>query len=73
MTGIDLALSLRKDYPELPILLATGYAELQGDVPIELPRLGKPYTQEQLSTEIARLLSRKAFELRSGGPQRVDR
>jgi CheY-like chemotaxis protein len=73
MTGIDLALSLRKDHPELPILLATGYADLQADVPIELPRLAKPYTQEQLSTEIARLLPRKAFELRSGGPQRVDR
>jgi signal transduction histidine kinase len=56
MTGIDLALSLRKQRPELPILLATGYAEVQGEAPIELPRLAKPYTQEQLSTEIARLL-----------------
>jgi len=57
MTGMDLALSLRKDHPELPILLATGYAELQGDPSIELPRLAKPYTQEQLSSEIARLLA----------------
>jgi signal transduction histidine kinase len=56
MTGIDLAVALRVRDPKLPILLATGYAELQGDLPIDLPRLAKPYTQEQLSIEIARLL-----------------
>jgi signal transduction histidine kinase len=56
MTGIDLAIKLRARDPKLPILLATGYAELQGELPIELPRLAKPYTQEQLAVEIARLL-----------------
>jgi signal transduction histidine kinase len=56
MTGSDLAVRLRLHDPKLPILLATGYAELQGQLPIELPRLAKPYTQEQLSLEIARLL-----------------
>jgi signal transduction histidine kinase len=56
MTGIDLALKLRGRDPELPILLATGYAEIQGEAPLELPRLAKPFTQEQLSWEIARLL-----------------
>jgi signal transduction histidine kinase/CheY-like chemotaxis protein len=60
MTGLDLALTLRVRDPELPILLATGYAELQGESPIELPRLAKPYTQEQLSLEIARLLPDRA-------------
>jgi DNA-binding LytR/AlgR family response regulator len=56
MTGTDLAVRLRAHDPRLPILLATGYAELQGELPIELPRLAKPYSQEQLSLEIARLL-----------------
>ncbi len=56
MTGIDLALKLRGRDPHLPILLATGYAEIQGEPPIELPRLAKPFTQEQLSFEITRLL-----------------
>jgi len=55
MTGIDLALKLRGRDPKLPILLATGYAEIQGEAPVELPRLAKPFTQEQLSWEIARL------------------
>jgi signal transduction histidine kinase len=57
MTGLDLAVSLRVHDPRLPILLATGYAELEGELLIDLPRLAKPYTQEQLSMEIAGLLT----------------
>lgn len=57
MTGVDLAIALREHVPDLPILLATGYAELQGEQRIELPRIAKPYTQQQLSIEIERLLT----------------
>ncbi len=57
MTGMDLAIALREQHPGLPILLATGYAELQGVQPIELPRIAKPYTQQQLSAEIVRLVA----------------
>jgi signal transduction histidine kinase len=56
MTGIDLAVTLRTRAPDLPVLLATGFAEIRSDLDIEIPRLAKPYTQEQLSSEIARLL-----------------
>ncbi|HMA49143.1 MAG TPA: response regulator [Magnetospirillaceae bacterium] len=57
MTGTDLAVVLRARDPALPILLATGHAELKGAQPLELPRLTKPYNQASLSLEIARLLS----------------
>ena len=60
MTGMDLAVALRKQHPKLPILLATGYAELQGAQPFELPRIAKPYTQQQLSAEITRLVSQRS-------------
>jgi CheY-like chemotaxis protein len=56
MTGIELAVRVRSRKPELPILLATGFAELEGTQPIELPRLAKPFTQDQLSAVIGRLL-----------------
>jgi DNA-binding LytR/AlgR family response regulator len=59
MTGVELAIALREQEPDLPILLATGYAELQGPPRIELPRIAKPYTQQQLSVEIERLLSQR--------------
>jgi signal transduction histidine kinase len=60
MTGADLALILRRQYPELSILLATGYAELKGSDTFELPRIAKPYTQQQLSFQIAPLLAQRA-------------
>ena len=56
MTGMQLAQAARRLRPELPILLATGYAELPNGEAISLPRLGKPYKQSQLAAEIAKLL-----------------
>ncbi|WP_158915859.1 ATP-binding protein [Caulobacter sp. S45] len=56
MTGMELAMTVRARAPEIPILLATGYAELDGEEAIDLPRLAKPYTQDQLSAQISRLL-----------------
>lgn len=56
MTGIELAREVRRQYPRLPILLATGFADLEGSEVVEVSRLAKPYTQTQLATEIARLL-----------------
>ena len=49
MTGLDLATKVKQLKPKLPIVLATGYAELPPQASIEFPRLDKPYTQEQLS------------------------
>ena len=56
MTGVELAREARRQRPQLPILLATGFAELEGAKVIEVERLAKPYTQEQLAAEIARLV-----------------
>jgi hypothetical protein len=56
MTGSELAFEVRRQRPRLPVLLATGFAELGGDKIVDIPRLGKPYTQAQLAAEIARLL-----------------
>jgi CheY-like chemotaxis protein len=56
MTGAQLAATVRRRDLRIPILLATGYAELEGDDGVDLPRLAKPYTQVQLSAEISRLL-----------------
>ena len=56
MTGMELADEVRRTRPHLPILLATGYAEMEGPQVVDVPRLAKPYTQEQLASEIARLL-----------------
>jgi PAS domain S-box-containing protein len=56
MTGVQLAEVLLRKRPEMPILLATGYADLPPGQQSMLPRLSKPYQQAQLRTEINRLL-----------------
>jgi CheY-like chemotaxis protein len=70
MTGLQLARAARQLRPELPILLATGYAELPSGETIAFPRLGKPYKQSQLAAEIAKLLSPSAPDMRTEHPIR---
>ena len=60
MTGMQLAKAVREMRPELPILLATGYAELPPGSDLDLPRIGKPYLQEQLfAVEIGKVVRRE--------------
>jgi PAS domain S-box-containing protein len=53
MNGMELATSARELRPDLPILLATGYADLPSGPAIDLPRIDKPYHQERLAAGIA--------------------
>ena len=56
MTGVELAAATREVRPTLPILLATGYAELPEGAQLDLPRLAKPYHQDQLRDRLDQLL-----------------
>jgi CheY-like chemotaxis protein len=56
MTGVELAAHVRKLRPGLPILLATGYAELSGSDLHGLAKLTKPFSQAELARELNRLL-----------------
>ncbi|NTS33262.1 response regulator [Phyllobacterium sp. BT25] len=58
MTGAELAESALSLNPQLPILVATGYADLPPGSGIDLPRLGKPYTQAELASQIAKALAK---------------
>ncbi|AJC81668.1 sensor histidine kinase/response regulator hybrid protein (plasmid) [Rhizobium etli bv. phaseoli str. IE4803] len=58
MTGAQLAEAIRSEWPGLPIILATGYADLpDGAGAANLPRLGKPFSQAQLADAISRIAS----------------
>ncbi|SOC82425.1 PAS domain S-box-containing protein [Ensifer adhaerens] len=56
MTGMELAKAVRDRVPDLPVLLASGYADLPPGVEIDVVRLGKPYTQDQLAAVIDKML-----------------
>jgi CheY-like chemotaxis protein len=53
MTGLQLAECIQSRYPGLPIILATGFAELPTDpVTLGIPRLAKPCTQLEIAAAI---------------------
>ncbi len=57
MTGAELACEAHRIRPDLPVLLVTGYADLPDGAIIDVPRLAKPYTQQQLAMAVAKLLA----------------
>jgi len=57
MTGVQLARRVAAERPDLPIILATGYAELPSGDGEGLSRLDKPFGQKQLSDAIERVLT----------------
>jgi CheY-like chemotaxis protein len=57
MTGAELALRIRHQFPSIPVVIATGYAELAPQADIGLPRLSKPYRQHELAAIVASVLS----------------
>ena len=56
MTGTDLAERIRRTWPGVPVVLASGYQEIPGDE-LGVPRLSKPYRQEELARLLARMVS----------------
>ncbi|QFR33029.1 MHYT domain-containing protein [Ancylobacter sp. TS-1] len=48
MTGVQLAAALAARWPDLPVILGTGYAELPPDARAGMMRLGKPFSREAL-------------------------
>jgi CheY-like chemotaxis protein len=52
MNGFELAQQIRMRNPRLPIILATGYAELPADRSIQFARLSKPYSAKDLAVAL---------------------
>ena len=53
MTGEQLIGLVRHEHPALPAVLATGYAELDSELPPSIGRLTKPFGQQALAQAIA--------------------
>jgi signal transduction histidine kinase len=54
MSGTDLGLALRNRYPDLQILVVSGYANNEGITP-DLSRLTKPFRSDELAASLANL------------------
>ncbi|NII53987.1 PAS domain-containing sensor histidine kinase [Luteibacter sp. SG786] len=65
MTGAELAEALRRLQPDLPIVVATGYAEALSEASPDITRLSKPFDRAALASAIAAAAARLAS---SNGP-----
>lgn len=54
MSGIQLATALAAGGPNLPVLIVSGYAEVEG-IEANLPRLTKPFRKDELAASLAAL------------------
>ncbi|WP_309642996.1 PAS domain-containing protein [Phenylobacterium sp.] len=54
MNGADLARRMLAFHPGLPVLIVSGYAEADG-LPVDLPRLTKPFRTTELAASLAAL------------------
>jgi PAS domain S-box-containing protein len=55
MSGAQLARELSNSRPELPVLIVSGYAEADG-IDADLPRLTKPFRNEELAAALSALM-----------------
>jgi len=59
MTGMQLAAAIKVEWPRVPILLVSGYAELPNDVLFELPKLAKPFSLDDLENAVISIMGGK--------------
>jgi PAS domain S-box-containing protein len=52
MNGFELAQRIKERHSKLPVILATGYAELPAHKSVEFERLSKPYTAKDLAAAL---------------------
>jgi PAS domain S-box-containing protein len=60
MTGTQLVDAIKAGWPEIPVILATGYAELPANTDPRLVRLSKPFSQRDLARAVASSVQRGA-------------
>jgi CheY-like chemotaxis protein/two-component sensor histidine kinase len=65
LSGVDLARVLHSRQPELPVLIVSGYADVQGIAP-GFPRLAKPFRAAELAASLAGLRPVGASQRSSG-------
>lgn len=58
MTGAELVKQVRERNPDLKVIIASGYAEFPEGPTRELPRLSKPFTDDDLADAIAEVCCR---------------
>ena len=70
MTGLQLATTIKAEWPKLSVILASGYAEIPPEAR-DVTKLAKPFMQEELANKLAKISIRpgksgRILKFRSG-------
>jgi CheY-like chemotaxis protein len=57
MTGLQLFEAIKKEWPTIPVIIATGYAELSSNGR-HLEKLPKPFSEADLETKLAEVITK---------------
>jgi len=57
MSGMQLIAAIKERWPNLPVILATGYAELPAGAIQGMPKLAKPFSETDLASTITKLFA----------------
>jgi nitrogen-specific signal transduction histidine kinase len=49
ITGVQLMQAIRAEWPNLPVIIATGYAEMPSGAEVKVPKLNKPFSEKDLA------------------------
>ncbi|MBV8791605.1 MAG: response regulator, partial [Pseudolabrys sp.] len=52
MTGVQLAQSIAKEWPDLPVIIATGFAEMAPGSAPHVAKLAKPFSLDELAAVV---------------------
>jgi CheY-like chemotaxis protein len=63
MSGAELARTIRERSPHIPVLIISGYSEVEG-IASDLPRLTKPFRKDELMACLAALIPTAIIEVR---------
>jgi PAS domain S-box-containing protein len=66
MTGLQLIENIRSHRANLPVILATGYAELPEGYSFDVPKLSKPFDERQLAAAVSEAGDEKSASFRLG-------
>jgi len=77
MTGVQLADEIAREWPDMPVVLASGYAEMMPGEGDDLLKLPKPFTQTELGERLARIRPRerraRVVKFRAANPNGAQR
>jgi PAS domain S-box-containing protein len=58
MTGLQLFEAIRNGWPDIPVIIASGYAELKSNDGAHLEKLPKPFSETDLGVKLAEVITK---------------